>query len=258
MKYVVGNWKMNLSVRESIALVRSVLRAVQGRDHFPGIVVCPSFTALAEVHKVVTRTHVSLGAQNAGPDRAGAMTGEIGIAQLEDVGCDYVILGHSERRQRFGEDDAVVHDRLTAVLASDLTPIVCVGEPKDVRESGKEQAYVLKQLKLAFANQKLPRGKQVMVAYEPIWAIGSGNPATPAEAVAMHKVIRDFCASELKLTGDRVAVLYGGSIDGKNAYQFLREPEIDGLLVGGASIKANEFAKVLEAACDVMEAQESV
>src|SRR5689334_11478306 len=123
MKYVVANWKMNLSVRESIALVRGVLRAVQGRDQFPGIVLCPSATALAEAHKLVTRTHIKLGAQNAGPDRAGAFTGEIGIAQLEDVGCEYAIVGHSERRLRFGEDESVVHDRLAAVLGSDLTPI---------------------------------------------------------------------------------------------------------------------------------------
>ncbi len=258
MKYVIANWKMNLSVRESIALVRGVLRAVQGREQFPGIVLCPSFTALSEAQKLITRTHIALGAQNAGPDRAGALTGEEGITQLEDVGCTYAILGHSERRTRFHEDDTMVHDRLTAVLASSLTPILCVGEPKEVRDAGKTEAYVLRQLKLAFAGQKLPRGKQVIVAYEPIWAIGSGNPATPAQAVAMHKLIRDFLASELKLSGDKVAVLYGGSVDGKNAYQFLREPEVDGLLVGGASLKINEFSKILTAAGEVMEAQQTV
>jgi triosephosphate isomerase len=258
MKYLVANWKMNLSVRESIALVRTVLLALQGRDQFPGVVICPSATALAEVHKLVTRTHLSLGAQNAGPDRAGAFTGEIGIAQLEDLGCTHAILGHSERRLKFHEDDAVVHDRLTAVLASSLTPIVCVGESAEVRQAGQEEAFVLRQLKLAFANQKITRGKQIMVAYEPVWAIGTGNPATPAQAVAMHGVIRDFLKHELKLPADRALVLYGGSIDAKNAYQFLREPEVDGLLVGGASIKANEFVKVLAAACDVIEAQAGV
>ena len=258
MKYVIANWKMNLSVRESVALVRASLQAVQGRDQFPGIVLCPSATALSEAHKLLTRTHVKLGAQNAGPDRAGAYTGEIGIAQLEDVGCTYAIIGHSERRIRFGEADAVVHDRLMAVLASTLTPVLCVGESSEVREAGKQVAYVLKQLKLALANQKIPRGKQLIVAYEPIWAIGSGSPATPAQAMEMHVAIREFLASEYKLTGERVAVVYGGSVDSKNAYQFLRESEIDGLLVGGASIKAQEFAKILTAACDVVEAQDSV
>lgn len=258
MKYVVANWKMNLSVRESIALTRSVLRAVQGHEQFPGIVLCPSFTALQEVHKLLTRTRVKLGAQNAGPDRSGAYTGEAGIAQLEDVGCAYAIIGHSERRHQFGEDDELVRRRLEAVLTSELVPIVCVGEPKEVRDSGKEQAYVLKQLKSAFADLKIPRSKQVFIAYEPVWAIGSGNPATPQQAVQMHAVIREYMANEFKVAGERMMVLYGGSTDGKNAYQFLRESEIDGLLVGGASIKANEFTKVLDAACEVMEAQESV
>ncbi len=258
MKYVVANWKMNLSVRESIALVRSILRSVQGRKHFPGIVICPSATALAEAHKLVTRTHLALGAQNAGPDRAGAFTGEIGIAQLEDLGCQYAILGHSERRLKFGEDDAVVHDRLTAVLASDLTPILCVGEPMEVRQAEQAEEYVLRQLKQAFANQKLPRGKSFMVAYEPVWAIGSGQPASPEQIVAMHKLIREYLLHELKLPTDHCFVLYGGSVAAKNAYQFLREPEIDGLLVGGASIKANEFAQIIGAACDVIEAQASV
>lgn len=258
MKYVIANWKMNLSVRESIALVRGVLRAVQGHDQLPGIVLCPSATALAEAHKLLTRTHVELGAQNVGPDKAGAMTGEIGTSQLEDVGCKYVILGHSERRRQFLESDAVVHDRLAATLASAITPVLCVGETAEVRASGKHVAYVLQQLKAAFADQKIPRGKRVVVAYEPVWAIGSHDAATPAEIVEMHAAIRDFLLGDLRLPKANIAVLYGGSVDGENAYQFLREAEIDGLLVGGASLKINEFTKILGAAFDVLEAQEGV
>ena len=258
MKYIVGNWKMNLSVRESVALVRGVLRSIQGCEQLPHIVLCPSATALSEAHKLLTRTHIALGAQNAGPDRAGAMTGEIGIAQLEDVGCKYAILGHSERRLKFAESDELVRERLSAVLASDLTPILCVGEPAEVRAAGKEEAYILKQLKLALAGQKIPKGKTLIVAYEPVWAIGSGSPAAPAQAMAMHHVIREYLKSEFKLSGERVAVLYGGSVDGKNAYQFLREPEIDGLLVGGASLKIEAFGQILDSACEVMQAQLSV
>lgn len=255
MKYVVANWKMNLSVRESVALVRGVLHAIQGREHIPGIVVCPSFTALAEVHKLVTRTHIKLGAQNAGPNRAGAFTGEVGITQLEDVGCEYAIIGHSERRSAFGESEALVHSRLSALLASGLTPVLCVGEPIEARKAGKEELYVLKQLKSALTDQKVPQGQQIMIAYEPIWAIGSGQPATPEQIVAMHKAIRAFLASEFRLAGDNVIVLYGGSTNGDNAHQFLREPEIDGLLVGGASLKIKDFEKILSAASEVMEAQ---
>lgn len=258
MKYVVANWKMNLSVRESVALVRGVLRSIQGCEQLPKIVLCPSATSLAEAHKLLTRTHVALGAQNAGPDRAGAFTGEEGMAQLEDVGCKYVIIGHSERRLKFGETDDIVHTRLTAVLASELTPILCVGEPADVRAAGKEEDYILKQLKLALANQKIPRGKMMIIAYEPVWAIGSGSPATPAQALAMHHAIREYLKTEFKLSGDRVAVLYGGSVDGKNAHQFLREPEIDGLLVGGASLKIEAFSQILDATCEVMQAQSPV
>jgi triosephosphate isomerase (TIM) len=255
MKYVIANWKMNLTARESVALVRGVLRAMQGRELFPGIVLCPSFTALAEVHKLVTRTHIQLGAQNAGPDRAGALTGEIGLAQLEDTGCTYALVGHSERRLRFHEDDTLVHDRLAAVLGSSLMPVVCVGESQETRSAGQAETFVLQQLKRAFANQKIAHGKKILVAYEPVWAIGSGTPATPVEAVAMHKLIREYMLNDLKLSAEEVAVIYGGSVDATNAYQFLREPEIDGVLVGGASLKIKDFELILDAAVEVMEAQ---
>lgn len=258
MKYVVANWKMNLSVRESIALVRGVLRSVQGRKHLPGVILCPSATALSETYKLVNRTHLALGAQNAGPDRAGACTGEIGLAQLEDVGCQYALLGHSERRLRFGESDEVVRARLTAVLASDLTPIVCVGEPLAVRQAGQAESYVLQQLHQALKDQLLPRRKMFMVAYEPVWAIGSGAPAGLADIIAMHKVIREYLLHEIKLPVDRCAVLYGGSVNSQNAHQLLREFEVDGVLVGEASIKAHECAQIIKAACEVLEAQLAV
>ncbi|MDQ5952297.1 MAG: triosephosphate isomerase [Patescibacteria group bacterium] len=258
MKYVVANWKMNLGVRESIALARGVLRAIQGHDQLPQIVVCPSATALSEVHKLLTRSHVLLGAQNAGPDKSGAFTGEIGLSQLDEVGCTFVIVGHSERRVHFHETDAVVAERLRAVVSAGLTPILCVGEPKDIRDSGKETAYVLRQLSSALADLKLSRNQKLLVAYEPIWAIGSGTPAALKDVLVMHESIRKFLQEDLHLSDERFAVLYGGSIEGKNAYQFLRESEVDGLLVGGASLKINEFTKILEAACDVVEAQASV
>ncbi len=255
MKYIIGNWKMNLATRESLALVRGVLRALQGKEVVPSVVLCPSFTSLTEVHKLLTRTRVELGAQNAGPDRAGAMTGEVGLAQLEDVGCKYAIIGHSERRAQFHEDDALIRARLTAVLASSLTPILCVGEPADARARNEAVSYVTEQLHAALRDQAMPRGKKLVVAYEPIWAIGSGHPATPQDAVAMHRAIRDVVKQYARLDGDRVAVVYGGSVEGANAYQFLREAEIDGVLVGGASLRLNEFESILQAATEVIEAQ---
>ena len=258
MKYVVGNWKMNLGNRETVALIRGVLRSVQGRGQTPSIIVCPSFTSLAEAHKLLTRTRVELGAQNAGPERAGAFTGEVGLAQLEDVGCKYAIVGHSERRLAFHEDDAMVHARLAAVLASDLTPILCVGETGDIRAAGEAEKHVSLQLKKALAGQKFARGKKLLIAYEPVWAIGTGNPATPVQAVEMHQKIRTVAENLTGLSGERLAVLYGGSVDKSNAYQFLREPAVDGVLVGSASLKINEFHGIISAACDVMDAQSSV
>lgn len=258
MKYVIANWKMNLSVRESIALTRGVLRAVQGKESLPCLVVCPSLTSLAEVHKLITRTHVALGAQTVGPERSGAFTGEVGTAQLEDVGCTYVLIGHSERRRLFGETDDLVRQRVTAVLGSKLTPVVCVGEPADVRRTGKAESYVLNQLKAAFVDQKLSRQQKLIVAYEPVWAIGTGEAATPEQVVAMHATIRHFLVRNLGFSTDTVQVVYGGSVNGENAYQFLREQEVDGVLVGGASLKVTEFTKIFAAAWEVMEAQDSV
>lgn len=258
MKYVIGNWKMNLATRESLALIRGVLRALQGREVVPHVVICPSFTSLTEVHKLLTRTRVELGAQNAGPDRSGAMTGEIGLAQLEDVGCKYAIIGHSERRTTFHEDDSLIRSRLTAVLASTLNPILCVGEPAEVRARNEAISYVTEQLHAALRDQPIPRGKKLIVAYEPIWAIGSGQAATPQDAVEMHRVIRDVVRQYARIDGDRIAVVYGGSVESGNAYQFLREAEIDGVLVGGASLRLNEFEGILKAATEVIEAQRGV
>lgn len=255
MKYVIGNWKMNLATRESLALVRGVLRALQGKEVVPSVVLCPSFTSLTEVHKLLTRTRVELGAQNAGPDRSGAMTGEIGLSQLEDTGCKYAIIGHSERRTMFHEDDSLVRSRLSAVLASALNPILCVGEPAEVRARNEAVSYVTEQLHAALRDQSVPRGKRLIVAYEPIWAIGTGQPATPQDAVEMHGAIREVVKQYARLDGDRVAVVYGGSVDGANAYQFLREAEIDGVLVGGASLRLHEFEGILKAAIEVIESQ---
>ena len=186
MKTIVANWKMNLGIRESVAQARGVLRAIQGRETLPTIVLCPSFTALAEVRKVTVRSHVSLGAQNVGPERDGAFTGEVSGQQLDDIGCTHIIVGHSERRATFGENDDLVADR--------------------------------------------------------------------ADAIVMHRVIT-AAAVESGLDLERVSVLYGGSVDGKNAYSFLREPEVGGVLVGAASLKMHEFESVIAAACDVIDAQ---
>lgn len=243
MKTVIANWKMNLGIRESVAQARGVLRGIQGKEVLPRLVVCPSFTALAEVRKVLVRTHVELGAQNVGPQRVGAFTGEVGAAQLEDVGCKYVMIGHSERRTTMHEDGAMVHEKVKIALESSLTPILCVGED------------ALAQIARDLKGIEVPRKGQLIVAYEPSWAIGTTNAAAPADVVEMHKALRSAVEQMTGISGDRLSVVYGGSVDAKNAYNFLREPEIDGVLVGGASLKIHEFEAIVNAAADVMIAQ---
>lgn len=257
MKTIVANWKMNLTIRESLALARGTLRAIQGSDVAPNVILCPSFTALAEVRKALSRTRMHVGAQDVGPDKSGAFTGAVSVSQLEDAGCSYVILGHSERRTLFHEDDALIAEKLKAVLASSLTPIICVGETAEVREQGAAETYVATQLTRALSGVTIPRRREIMVAYEPVWAIGSGNSPQPADVLRAHRVLKQTLQS-LGVGADQARILYGGSVTGENAYSFLREPDIDGVLVGGASLKIHDIHAIIIAAQEVMVAQKEV
>lgn len=256
MKTIVGNWKMNVGTRESVALARGVLLALRGKKLLPETIVCPPYVALGEVRKVVARSHVALGAQNVFWEEQGAFTGEISTRMLTEVGATHVLLGHSERRSLFGETDATVNKKLIHALAAGLTPIVCVGEDAAVRKEGKEKEFVAAQLRGALRDLHLRHKERILFAYEPVWAIGTGTPAAPADAVAMHAFVRSLVPDLLVgIKPSQFSVLYGGSVDGANAYSFLREDEVDGLLVGGASVKLSEFSKILEAAADVLEAR---
>lgn len=250
MKIVAGNWKMHLSTRESVALARGVMLAVRGKTTVPQIILCPSFTALSEVHKVMVRSRVMMGAQDLFWETAGAYTGEISSRQLKDVGCSYVIVGHSERRHQLGETDEMVAKKTAAAIAAGLTPIVCVGETTSERQEAEQQTVVKRQVKAALAGLHLTSKEMILFAYEPVWAIGSGHPASPTDAVEMHALIRKT-AMDAGLKQKQIAVLYGGSVEKSNAYSFLREPEVDGVLVGGASIKLGEFEQIVKAAADV-------
>lgn len=243
MKYIIANWKMNLGIRESVALARGTLLALQGKEIVPEVILCPSATALSEVHKTLARTRMHLGGQNVGPGRSGAFTGELGVAQLEDVGCTHVIIGHSERRA-FGEVSETVAKKLAAVWEStSVTPILCVSTVAD--------------LKPALGLIKPNRSKKLFVAYEPTWAIGTGNPATPADAVRELTSLKAELV-ELGFAVDSLVMLYGGSTNADNAYSYLREPIIDGLLVGGASLKVQEIHGVIMAAHEVITAKSDV
>lgn len=246
---------MHLGIRESVALARGVLRLLRGQEHTPEVILCPSFTALSEVNKVLARSRVELGAQNAGPEKTGSYTGEVSVPMLEDAGCKYVILGHSERRRYFGETDELVRQRLQVVLDSKLTPIVCVGEDEAVYESGDAFEFVEKQIKTIFSDLNVSKKKEILIAYEPIWAVGTDDPADVGYAVEMHGQIEDFLSQLDIASEDKIKILYGGSADAENAYELLREEKIDGLLIGGASIKLQRFKGVLDAGREVISAQ---
>lgn len=257
-KLIVANWKMYLTLRQSVALAKRLtayslqLTAVSRQPLAVSIVVCPSFVALEEVAKVVrpvrargrlrrpTSNGIKLGAQDVWPEARGAFTGEVGLDDLHELGVEYVLVGHSERRQSQGEKDKLVNKKLLAVLKSGMRPILCVGEPW--RSKGEKWAkwYVAKQLRVGLKGVLRQDLKRVIIAYEPIWAIGTGRPASPQDASMMHEFIRETLS---KLS---FRVLYGGSVNGENAAAFLKAPSVDGLLVGGASTRAEEFLKILK------------
>ncbi len=247
---------MNVGTRESVALARGTLLALRGGKFLPETIVCVPFVALGEVRKVVARSHVALGAQNVFWEEQGAFTGEISPRMLVELGVTHVLIGHSERRSLFGETDAMVNKKLIASLSAGLVPVVCVGESRSDREAGKARDVIAAQLRGALHDVHLRHKESIVFAYEPVWAIGSGTSASPQDTIEMHAWIHGLVPEFLPgIKSTQFRVLYGGSVTGENAYSFLREDEVDGLLVGGASVKLAEFTKILKAAADVIEAR---
>jgi len=245
MPVIAGNWKMYKTVEEALALVQE-LKALVSKATGREIVVCPPFTALAAVKPILAGTNIKLGAQNLNWETQGAFTGEISASMLKDVGCEYVIIGHSERRQFFAETDENVSRKLKAALAAGLVPIVCVGESLSEREAGITSTVVSRQVKLGLASLSPEEAKSIIIAYEPIWAIGTGRTASAADANAMCSFIR------LTLTGmlgtsvaDAMRIQYGGSVKPDNVDELMATSDIDGALVGGASLKAADFARIV-------------
>lgn len=249
---VAGNWKMHKTVAEARQLVSEMvpgLEAVASVDN----VLCPPFTALMAVSAMLEGTHIGLGAQNMYWETSGAYTGEISPVMVAEL-CEYVIIGHSERRAYFGEVDETVNRKVRAALEHGLIPIVCVGETLDEKEAGRTQEVVSRQMRQGLASINLAEGSSageaIIIAYEPVWAIGTGRTATPGDANSMvADVIRPALGD---LFGDQAAqdirVLYGGSVKAANAAEFFTQPDIDGALVGGASLKADEFVRITQAA----------
>ena len=242
---IAGNWKMNKTPAEAEELVKELVPLVA--DAEAEVVVCPPFVCLDAVGKVIKGTNIKLGAQNVHFEKSGAFTGEISADMLLAMGVEYVIIGHSERRQYFGETDCTVNKRARAALAAGLKPIICVGESLAERENGITDELVGMQTKLALKEIEAEQLEQLVIAYEPIWAIGTGKTATAQEANATIGAIRRAIA---QVYGDeaaqKVRIQDGGSMNPKNASELMAQSEIDGGLIGGASLKAEDFSKVVK------------
>lgn len=245
---VCGNWKMYKTPTQARALAREIANGLQGHDGRVDVAVCPASVALPAVAETLKDTPVRWGAQNCAAAPEGAFTGEVSTGMLVDLGCSFAILGHSERRQIFGETDQAVHEKLEAVLGSGLTPIVCCGETLEEREAARTEDVVDRQVRVAVKDIPGSEISRSVIAYEPIWAIGTGKTATPDMAEAVHRSIRVTLAS---LYGDQVAtatrILYGGSVKPGNAAELFAQPNIDGGLIGGASLDAGSFLEIVRA-----------
>jgi triosephosphate isomerase len=249
--FIAGNWKMNLLRESSLALVGQLMdamKSVSGVD----VAVCPPNVYLQDVGNALKGSNIALGSQNCYHAGEGAYTGEVSCAMLKDVGCGYVILGHSERRTLFGETDAMVNEKLKAVLQAGLTPIVCVGETLAQREAGETQKVVRGQCTGSLAGLTAEQMAKTVLAYEPVWAIGTGKTATPAQAEEVHADIRSLLTSLFGAdVANKVVIQYGGSVKADNAAELLGQPNIDGALVGGASLKADSFMAIVNAAAAI-------
>ena len=245
-KLVAGNWKMHGSRAENGPLVEAILSAAT----HPAVdyVICPPFVYLADIARQVRGSAVKLGAQNVSAEAHGAYTGEVSAAMLRDVGCEYVIVGHSERRTLYGEDDMVVARKFAAAHARGLIPILCLGEQLSEREEDRTQEVVARQLDTVLDLTGIASFARAVIAYEPVWAIGTGRTASPEQAQSVHAFIRQRIASGDAKIAAGLQILYGGSVKKGNVRELFAQADVDGGLIGGASLKAEEFLSIMAAA----------
>jgi triosephosphate isomerase (TIM) len=244
MPIIAGNWKMHKTVREACALAQAVKEGIGERTHCQ-VVLAPPFTALAAVSAEIRNTALVLAAQNVYWEPKGAFTGEVSIAMLEDVGCGMVILGHSERRQFFGETDATVNSKLRAILVSAIRPIICIGETLAERESGEHHNKIAQQLAGGLDGLTHRDLLRIILAYEPVWAIGTGRTASAETAQEMHCYIRNWLSGKFGENAREISILYGGSVKPENIDALMQQPDIDGALVGGACLEAESFLRII-------------
>lgn len=245
---IAGNWKMNKTVPEAVRLAKQIkLLVEQDAAERVEVVLCPPFTALHAVAEVLQGSEVRLGAQNVHDQPSGAYTGEVSVPMLKDVGCDYVILGHSERRAYFGETDEIINRRAKAALSQDLGVIICVGETLQEKREGRTEVVVTTQVRQSLNGLTPGQTDQLVIAYEPVWAIGTGENATGEEANKVIALIRKTVAEVLgEETAQAIRIQYGGSVKPENIASFMSQSDIDGALVGGASLEAASFAAIVK------------
>ena len=241
---LAANWKMQKTTGEAEAFVRSFLPLLRDASSVD-VVIAPPFTALERVGAALRGSGVALAAQNVNAEEEGAFTGEIAPRMLADLGCDYAIVGHSERRTLYGETNQIVAAKATALFAHDVRPIVCVGESLEERESGRTFSVIDSQIEESLAGLPRERAVEIVVAYEPIWAIGTGRTATPEMAQEVHGVIREQLRSRFGEAGGEIRIQYGGSVKPENVRDLMVQADIDGALVGGASLDPESFAKIV-------------
>ena len=244
--YIAANWKMHKTVAEAAEFVDALLPRIAATQS--DVVICPPFTALTAVVERRYGTAVKVAAQNMHEEESGAFTGEVSAPMLVELDVEAVVLGHSERRQYFAETDEALARKVAVALAADLEPILCVGESEEARDAGETEGVLERQLQADLGAIEPAQIENVVVAYEPIWAIGTGRTATPADAGEMHAAIREALAGRFGDAGRRIRILYGGSVNGSNAAELFAVPDVDGGLVGGASLTAAQFVPIVEAA----------
>ncbi|EOD00766.1 triose-phosphate isomerase [Caldisalinibacter kiritimatiensis] len=241
---IAGNWKMNKTISEGVELVNKIKDVAAKTD--VEVVVCVPFVSLDAIKKELEGTEVKLGAQNMHWEESGAFTGEISPLMLKEIGIDYVVIGHSERRQYFNETDETVNKKIKAAIAHGINPIVCVGETLEQRENGEEKEVVNEQVLKALEDVEAEDVKKVVIAYEPIWAIGTGKTASSEDANEMIEYIRSTIEGKYGVDiSEEVRIQYGGSVKPKNVTDIMNQPDIDGALVGGASLKAEDFTDIV-------------
>jgi triosephosphate isomerase len=249
-RFIAGNWKLNLSIEEGVSLVQGLAKALAAdpRSAQVEVAVAPTFVALHAVSQAAKGSAVGVSGQNAYWEEKGAFTGEISAGFLKNAGAKYVILGHSERRQYFGETDATVNKRLKAVLAQGLVPILCIGETLAERDGGKLEEVLTRQIQGGLEGFTAAQLETLVIAYEPVWAIGTGRTASTAQAQEAHAFVRGVLRKQVGELAEKLRIQYGGSVKPDNAKELLGQPDVDGALVGGASLKLADFSAIIAAA----------